>query len=231
MNEHQQHRPFGPFGHGGQRGDGGHNHRPGGPGGPGGPFGFGGPWGGDDEGGWRGKSRGGAGGGGRMRRGEARFVLLDALRDSPKHGYEIIRALEERSSGQYVPSPGMVYPTMQFLEELGLVASDQGGERRVFRLTEAGKTELEAHSAEVEAFWNQVAGPAFPAGFQSEIRFLREELENLRQTVRGGIHPALAREDLATIKAVRQVIERSRNEVREIIAQAEAAKPKEEIDL
>lgn len=229
-NDEREHRFGGHRGHGGFGGQGGHPHRPGGPG----PFGHFGPWGGDDDGGGRGgRNRGGGpgAGGGRMRRGEARFVLLDALRDSPKHGYEIIRALEERSSGQYVPSPGMVYPTMQFLEEMGLVASDQGGERRVFRLTDAGRAELEAHSAQVEAFWNQVSGPAFPAGFQSEIQFLREELDHLRQTVRGGIHPALAREDLATIKAVRQGIERCRNEVREIIASAESAKPKEDVSL
>src|SRR5690348_1385934 len=69
---------------------------------------------------------GGRGGrGDRMERGMLRFVLLDALRKAPGHGYEIIKAIEERTRGQYVPSPGALYPTLQLLEDLGHVRSNQ----------------------------------------------------------------------------------------------------------
>src|SRR5450759_3634621 len=72
-------------------------------------------------------------GGGRARRGETRYVLMDALLSGPKHGYEIVKALEERSAGQYVPSPGTVYPTMQYLQDEGYVTATQDGDRRVFQ--------------------------------------------------------------------------------------------------
>jgi DNA-binding PadR family transcriptional regulator len=154
----------------------------------------------------------------RARRGEARYVLLDALRDGPKHGYEIIKALEERSAGQYAPSPGTVYPTLQYLEDLGLMRSDQEADRRVYHLTEAGRAELDAHAKEVEAFWARLKGPGTSATSQAEIGFLQDELENLTRTVWGGLRAALNQDDPETIRRVRQAVEQCRNEVRQIIA-------------
>ena len=80
--------------------------------------------------------------GGRARRGEARHLLLDALRDGPKHGYEIIKALELRSGGQYAPSPGTIYPTLQFLEDASLIRAEQQNERESLRTDRdrAGRT-------------------------------------------------------------------------------------------
>ena len=111
-----------------------------------------------------GASRGDHSGGphGRARRGEARYVLLDTLRDGPKHGYEIIKALEERSAGRYTPSPGTVYPTMQFLEDQGLVRAEQEAERRVYALTEQGRAALESHAADLTDFWARFSGPPLP---------------------------------------------------------------------
>ena len=62
-----------------------------------------------------------------------RYILLDALRDGPKHGYEIIKTLEERSGGKYVPSPGTVYPTLQYLEDQGLVRATEEADRRIYQ--------------------------------------------------------------------------------------------------
>jgi DNA-binding PadR family transcriptional regulator len=154
--------------------------------------------------------------GGRARRGESKFLLLDALQDSPKHGYEIIKSLEERSGGQYAPSPGVVYPTMQFLAEAGLVQAEQDGDRRVFRLTDQGARELAAHADEVAEFWSQFTQSS--AVVRAEVGFLEEELEYLARAVRGALRddPKADR-----VRRVRQAVENCRSEVRRLIAASE----------
>ena len=163
--------------------------------------------------------RGGPFGGhrGRARRGEARYVLLDALRGGPKHGYEIIKFLEERSAGEYAPSPGTVYPTMQYLEDLGQVRSDQGPERRVYHLTEAGQAELDARAGDLNDFWERFGSAATSVASRPEIGFLQEELENLTRTVWKGLRGMADQDDPAKVRLVRQAVERCRGEVREII--------------
>ena len=156
------------------------------------------------------------GGGQRARRGELRTILLDTLKDAPRHGYEIIKAFEERTHGQYAPSPGTVYPTLQYLEELGLVRADQESERRVYHLTEAGQTELQAHREEVDAFWKHFAGSTPSSAGQQEIDFLRDELSDLDRTVWRGLRSALEKDDTETIRRVRQAVEQCQNEIRSI---------------
>ncbi len=167
-----------------------------------------------DHGGRRGEGQRGH----RVRRGETRYLLLDALRDGPKHGYEIIKSLEERSAGGYAPSPGSVYPTLQFLEELGFVRASQETERRTYELTKTGKTELEAHAEEVKNFWEQFKAPVTSKASAVEVGFLQDELEHLSKTVWSGLRPALDQDDKDTIRRVRQAIERCQNEVRGIIS-------------
>jgi DNA-binding PadR family transcriptional regulator len=82
-----------------------------------------------------------------MRRGDIRQALLRALVDGPAHGYEVIRRLEDRSGGLWRPSPGSVYPTLQLLEEQGLLTSREDGGKRVYELTEDGRAEVEAQAA------------------------------------------------------------------------------------
>ena len=163
---------------------------------------------------------------GRARRGEVRTILLDALRDGPKHGYEIIKALEERSAGRYAPSPGTVYPTMQLLEDQGLVRADQEAERRVYSLTEAGQAELEAHAEEVKDFWARFAGPATSPASRPEVGFLRDELDELARTVWGGLRDVLDRDDPETVRTVRQALARCREEVRSILSRRVSSEPR-----
>ncbi|MGH2413539.1 MAG: PadR family transcriptional regulator [Microcystaceae cyanobacterium] len=178
------------------------------------------------EGGRRGgRSKGGEG---RVRRGEARYVLLDALRDEPKHGYEIIKVLEERSSGQYAPSPGTVYPTLQYLEDMGLVRADHQAARRVYHLTETGQVELDAHAEEVDAFWGRLKEADTSAASQAEIRFLQDELDHLGRTVWGGLRDALNRDDRETIRRVRQVVEQCQNEVRRVLTEPDSVRENKE---
>ena len=75
-------------------------------------------------------------------RGAIRWLLLGLLAEGPMHGYEMIRRLEERSGGRYAPSPGVIYPTLQSLEDEGLVTVASEGGKKVYTLTEAGKTAL-----------------------------------------------------------------------------------------
>src|ERR1700751_1342556 len=90
---------------------------------------------------------GGWGGGRRMRRGDIRQALLRALVDGPAHGYEVIRRLEDRSGGLWRPSPGSVYPTLQLLEEQGLLTSREDGGKRVYELTDQGRADVENQTA------------------------------------------------------------------------------------
>ncbi|TGP55174.1 PadR family transcriptional regulator [bacterium M00.F.Ca.ET.230.01.1.1] len=109
-------------------------------GGRGGGGGFG-PFGG------RGGGRGGPGdmfrAGRMLADGDLKLITLSLLADAPRHGYDIIKALEERTSGIYSPSPGVVYPTLTFLEEAGYAVSSSEGNKKVFSITEAGKAHLE----------------------------------------------------------------------------------------
>ena len=82
-------------------------------------------------------------GGRRARRGDVRTGLLSLLSDKPMHGYDLIRELEERSGGAWRPSPGSIYPTLQLLEDEGLVTGEEQDGKRVYTITDAGRAELE----------------------------------------------------------------------------------------
>ncbi|WP_326692214.1 MULTISPECIES: PadR family transcriptional regulator [unclassified Streptomyces] len=133
------------FGPGERRGPGG----PGPHGGPGGhhrrrsAFGPFGPFFGDGPP-FGGRGRGHGGPRGRARRGDVRASILALLKDRPMHGYEMIQEIAERSGGAWKPSPGSVYPTLQLLEDEGLISSESEGGKKHFSLTEAGRTEAEA---------------------------------------------------------------------------------------
>lgn len=86
-------------------------------------------------------------GGRRARRGDVRTALLTLLADEPMHGYDLIRELEQRSGGAWRPSPGSIYPTLQLLEDEGLVTSEERDGKRVYTITEAGRAELEERRA------------------------------------------------------------------------------------
>jgi len=104
--------------------------------------GFGPPWG-RPRGGWFGPPHGR----GRARRGDVRIALLTVVAEQPRHGYDLIRELEERSGGMWHPSPGSIYPTLQMLEEQGLLTSEELDGKRVYSITDAGRAHLEERQA------------------------------------------------------------------------------------
>src|SRR5262249_28291667 len=81
----------------------------------------------------------GEGGRKRQRRGDIKFILLELIKEQPRHGYELIKVLEERYGGFYRPSPGSVYPTLQLLEDEGHVRSETTDGKRIYSITEAGE--------------------------------------------------------------------------------------------
>ncbi len=116
-----------------------------GPFGRGGPFGFG-----------RGGPFGHGGEGGRFfGRGDMKFALLELLQERPMHGYEMMKALAEKSGGFYTPSPGSIYPTLQMLEEGGYVTGNEVEGKKVYSITDAGRAMLAQRQRDEEGF----AGP------------------------------------------------------------------------
>ncbi|NNC73102.1 MAG: PadR family transcriptional regulator [Sphingomonadaceae bacterium] len=90
--------------------------------------------------------------------GELRLVLLKLIEEEPRHGYDLIRAIEDMTAGEYAPSPGIIYPTLSFLEDGGLIKPvDSDDSRKTFKITKDGKAELKDKAEEVEALMNRLA--------------------------------------------------------------------------
>lgn len=130
-----------------------------------------GPWGrggfGEFPPGWgpggplRGRGRGHHRGGPRGRRGDVRAAILTLLAEQPRHGYEIISEIAERSHGFWRPSPGSVYPTLQLLADEGLVVSRDEGGKKLFELTDEGRAAAERQDATPP--WEHIAHDVDPA--------------------------------------------------------------------
>jgi len=98
----------------------------------------------------------GRGGGGfrtgrKLSSADLQLIILALLADKPSHGYELIKALEERSGGFYSPSPGMIYPALTYLEEIGHATVEADGAKKLYRITDAGRGHFEKNRAQAEA--------------------------------------------------------------------------------
>jgi DNA-binding PadR family transcriptional regulator len=112
---------------------------------------FGPPWGAGGQRGWRGP---------KARRGDVRAAILAVLAEQPMNGYQIIQEIATRSDGMWKPSPGSIYPTLQQLEDEGLVTADAEVGRRTFTLTDAGRAYVADHAEEVSAPWEAMTATA-----------------------------------------------------------------------
>ena len=120
--------------------------------------------------------------------GDLRLIILALLSEKPRHGYEIIKAIEEHSSGVYSPSPGMVYPALTYLEELGHAASESEGTRKLYRITDAGTAYLNENRAGVEETLDQLARFGRKVSqFQKRFTEENEDAEEPGNDIRGGI--------------------------------------------
>lgn len=82
---------------------------------------------------------------------DLQLVILALLAERPSHGYELIRAVEERSGGFYIPSPGVIYPALTYLEEIGYVTVEAEGTKKLYQITDAGREHLAQNRAAVDA--------------------------------------------------------------------------------
>src|SRR5215216_1298972 len=103
-------------------------------------------------------------GGRSVRRGNVRFAILSALQAGPMHGYQVIQELESRTRGRWRPSAGSVYPTLQLLEDEGLLTSEEVDGRRTYSLTDAGRAAAEEHPITSEGWLetDEAGRPSLP---------------------------------------------------------------------
>ncbi|WP_298169483.1 PadR family transcriptional regulator [Novosphingobium sp.] len=178
--------------------------------------GFGGEdW--DDEGpGFRGRGRHGGGRGRMFGPGELRLLLLLLLDEQDRHGYELIKAIEELAAGAYAPSPGVVYPTLALLVDEGMITEVPGeGARKAFTMTEAGRAELAPRMEEAKAVVQRL-GDFGKARAEAEGRSgsppLRRAVANvmlaLRHKAGGGLDEATAHQIADILDEAARKIER-----------------------
>jgi DNA-binding PadR family transcriptional regulator len=89
--------------------------------------------------------------------GDLQLIILLLLRERPRHGYEVIKALEEQSFGIYTPSPGMVYPALTYLEEVGFATASSEGSKRLYTLSDEGKLHLAGNGEAASEVWQHLA--------------------------------------------------------------------------
>lgn len=122
--------------------------------------------------------------------GRLRLYLLRLLDESPRHGYDVIRELEDRFMGLYAPSAGTVYPRLARLEAEGLVTHDVEQGRKVYRITDAGRAELAGRQGDLDDLEEEIEGSVrdLAAEIRSEVRGsvkdLRAELKSAARDVR-----------------------------------------------
>lgn len=148
----------------------------------------------------------GRGRGRRTNRGDIRAAVLALVAEQPRHGYEIIQEIAERSGGAWRPSPGSVYPTLSQLEDEGLVRVEQTDGRKVVQLTEAGTAYVAEHREELDAVWASVGRDA-----DDEASGLWEQLGQLHaaaQQVMGAGTPEQITAATAALTEARKTIYR-----------------------
>ena len=161
----------------------------------------------------RGERRGGRRGGRVFDHGELRYVVLALIAERPRHGYELIKAIEDRMGGAYSPSPGVIYPTLTLLEELGHVTVAEAEGKKLHAITGEGTAWLAANGPAVEAALARMdsVGEAHGGGPAPEIVRAAENLKlalRLRQG-RGKLTEEQARAIAAALDAAAVAVERA----------------------
>src|SRR5437588_5590054 len=151
-------------------------------------------------------------------RGDVKFALLQLLQERPMHGYEMMKALEEKSGGFYTPSPGSVYPTLQMLEDRGFVTSNEVEGKKVYSITDSGRALLAERQSDEEDFvgppWMRGRGPG-GHGLRLEMRALRTEAAEVGRLF--AIAGRMSFQNPEQLARLRSIIERTRKELSDLI--------------
>lgn len=151
--------------------------------------------------------------GGRRRQwfeaGDMKYVILKLLKDKPRHGYEVMKELEERMHGCYSPSPGTVYPTLQWLEDEGLVLAKDVDGKKVYEITDEGRRFLEEHRDVVEDIFDRVREAVERTVGGSMVEVNRAVKDLMKSVYRTGWRTA----DDATRQKLAEILRRAAAEV------------------
>jgi len=136
-----------------------------------------------------------------LAQGDLRFIALTLIAEEPRHGYEIIKLVEEKTADWYSPSPGIVYPTLTYLEEAGYVTASSEGTKKLYTITEDGRAYLAQHRDLADAIFKRLAA----AG--EKIARIRRQLgdddDSLPRSIKGAF------QDLS--EAVRELLRKDRD--------------------
>jgi DNA-binding PadR family transcriptional regulator len=147
-----------------------------------------------------------------VEKGALKYIILDLLKDKPSHGYEIIRALEERFHGFYTPSAGSVYPTLNLLEDMGYVTSEEKDGKKVYTITDEGRKHLDDEQEHVDGIKGHMKD--FWSVHNSEdFRATAKELRSMGMMFRE--HARDLSED--QWKRIREIVHRATSEIGDII--------------
>ncbi len=150
-------------------------------------------------------------GGSRARRGDVRTAILALLAERPMHGYEMIKELDERTEGAWVPSAGSIYPTLQMLEDEGLIRGEESDGKRRFTLTETGAAEQQEKAGETTP-WEAARADAAPEAAQ-----LAGSMKKLHFAIRQTFQAADAEQQ----GQVRELLDETRRKIYAILAESE----------
>jgi DNA-binding PadR family transcriptional regulator len=149
-----------------------------------------------------------------FQKGDLKYVILDLIKDKPRHGYEIIRLLEERSHGFYTPSPGAVYPTLQFLEETGYAEAAQHDGKKIYSITDEGRKFLAERKQFAEGIKKQMRD-CWGARDMGEVRETMAEVGRLGRLL--GRH--FRNLDAQRTERIKEVIARAYKDIEVILEQ------------
>jgi DNA-binding PadR family transcriptional regulator len=143
-----------------------------------------------------------------FQRGDLKYIILQYLKDKPSYGYEIIRAMEERFHGFYVPSPGTIYPTLQMLEEMGYVTAKEQEGKKIYTITEEGCKFLDGQKECEERIKSQISSWWNPENINDIIGTMHE-FERLAQLLRDKSRTA----DRKKLHRMREVLSHAYEEI------------------
>jgi DNA-binding PadR family transcriptional regulator len=144
-----------------------------------------------------------------------RYLVLEAIAEQPRHGYEIIQHIEQRAAGSYRPSPGVIYPTLQMLEELehARVVEQEG--RKVYAITDKGKADLEQNRPTVDEFYARFTEDQPWEAYAEDFAELMKRVAKLMSTFRRGAHHG--RMSPSTMRAIRLALDEALRKIDEAL--------------
>ena len=145
-------------------------------------------------------------------KGDLKYVILDLLKDKPRHGYEIIKEMEERFHGFYSPSAGSVYPTLQLLEDMGYVKSVEQDGKKVYTITDEGKHFLEEREETIGKIKSQMHD-WWGESHHEEFRDAMDEFRDFARFVARRAH----RLDEEKMDKIKEIIDKAKREIEAVL--------------